>query len=108
MNKYEDLGKQIGVLVDQKNKAYGNSFGEVGDFLKILYPNGIPPESYTDALCIVRIFDKLKRIATKKDAFGESPYQDIVGYALLGTQKDNEKRAEAGKITVDSKEILKG
>lgn len=92
MGKYQDLANKIGALVDEKNAAYGNSFGEVGDFLRILYPNGIPPEAYTDALCIVRIFDKLKRIATKKDAFGESPYQDIVGYALLGTQKDNEAR----------------
>lgn len=92
MSKYQDLANKIGALVDQKNKAYGNSFGEVGEFLKILYPTGIPPESYTDALCIVRIFDKLKRIATNKEAFGESPYQDIVGYALLGTQKDNEAR----------------
>lgn len=95
MGKYQDLATKIGALVDEKNTAYGNSFGEVGEFLRILYPNGIPPEAYTDALCIVRIFDKLKRIATNKDAFGESPYQDIVGYALLGTQKDNEARSQA-------------
>jgi len=86
--KYEELGKQIGALVDEKNKAYGDSFGQVGKFLEILYPNGIPVSAYTDALCIVRIFDKLKRIATNKDAFGESPYRDIAGYALLGTIKD--------------------
>jgi len=91
MTKYTELAKEIGNLVDEKNKAYGNSFNEVGEFLKILYPNGIPVESYTDALCIVRIFDKLKRIATNKDAFGESPYRDIAGYALLGAQKDLEK-----------------
>lgn len=91
MTKYTELANEIGNLVDEKNKAYGNSFNEVGEFLKILYPNGIPVESYTDALCIVRIFDKLKRIATNKDAFGESPYRDIAGYALLGAQKDLEK-----------------
>lgn len=106
MSKYRDLGTKIGALVDEKNAAYGNSFGEVGDFLRILYPNGIPPEAYTDALCIVRIFDKLKRIATKKDAFGESPYQDIVGYALLGTQKDNEARdkSQPKQMLLDSKQ----
>jgi len=93
-NKYEDLGKQIGALVDEKNAAYGNSFGQVGDFLKILYPNGIPVDSYTDALCIVRMFDKLKRIATKKDAFGESPYRDIAGYALLGVLKDEQPQED--------------
>lgn len=102
MGRYQQLANKIGELVDEKNKAYGNSFGEVGDFLRILYPTGIPPEAYTDALCIVRIFDKLKRIATAKDAFGESPYQDIVGYALLGTQKDIDKR-----VTSEAKKFVK-
>jgi hypothetical protein len=89
--KYEKLGQEIGQLVDEKNKAYGDSFGQVGKFLEILYPDGIPVSAYTDALCIVRIFDKLKRIATDKNALGESPYRDICGYALLGTMKDEEQ-----------------
>lgn len=92
MGKYKTLANRVGELVDQKNAAYGNSFGEAGDFLKILYPNGIQPEQYTDMLCMVRIFDKMKRIATKKDAFGESPYQDIVGYGLLGLNLDEETK----------------
>lgn len=79
-----DLATEIGNLVEEKNRAYGDSFAKTGDFLRLLYPNGIPPEKYNDALCIVRIFDKLKRIATDKDALGESPYRDIAGYALLG------------------------
>lgn len=86
--KYEELGREIGALVDEKNTAYGNSFAKCGDFLRLLYPNGIRPEQYTDALCLVRIFDKQMRIATKKDAFSESPYRDIVGYGLLGVAKD--------------------
>ena len=85
---YEELAQQVGALVDEKNRAYGDSFHKAGDFLKIIYPDGIPPEKYIDALCIVRMFDKLMRIATKKDAFGESPYQDIMGYALLGMKND--------------------
>ena len=88
IGKYESLGKKIGSLVDSKNAAYGNSFDQAGDFLRLLYPNGIKPEQYGDMLCVVRIFDKLKRIATQKDAFAESPYQDIVGYGLLGTERD--------------------
>lgn len=87
--KYKDLAERVGALVDEKNQAYGNSFDDCGQFLKLLYPEGIPTDKYSDMLCIVRIFDKLKRIATKKDAFGESPYSDIVGYGLLGLEKDN-------------------
>lgn len=88
MSKFEDLARDIGKLVDEKNAAYGNSFEQAGDFLRLLYPDGIPPEKYGDMLCVVRIFDKLKRIATKKGAFSESPYQDIVGYGLLGVERD--------------------
>ena len=37
------------------------------------------------------MIDKLFRIATRKDAFGESPYRDIAGYALLGLVSDLEE-----------------
>jgi len=92
MGKFEKLATKVGALVDEKNKAYGNSFNDAGDFLRLLYPNGIPPEKYTDMLCMVRIYDKMKRIATQKDAFNESPYRDIVGYGLLGLDKDQKKK----------------
>jgi hypothetical protein len=90
--RYGTLGKEIGSLVDEKNAAYGNSFAKCGEFLKLLYPNGIQPEQYSDAPCLVRIFDKQMRIATNKDAFGESPYRDIVGYGLLWVAKDAKRR----------------
>jgi hypothetical protein len=86
--KYEQIGKTIGKLVDEKNKAYGNSFNESSNFLKILYPDGIPVEQYTDALGIIRVFDKLMRIAHKKDAFGENPWNDIGGYAILRSDQE--------------------
>jgi len=85
---FSDIGREIGELVEEKNKAYGSSFDKCGTFLKLLYPDGVEPEQYTDMLCIVRMFDKLIRIATNKDAFGESPYRDLVGYGLLGVRKD--------------------
>jgi hypothetical protein len=34
---------------------------------------------------------KLFRIATKKDAFGESPFKDIAGYGILGVANDEEQ-----------------
>lgn len=82
--KYEAIGQQIGKLVDEKQAAYGDSFGKSGDILRVLYPQGISLEQIDDALCIVRIVDKLFRIATDRDALGESPYRDIAGYGILG------------------------
>ncbi|MDU0200147.1 hypothetical protein ACYEXS_19585 [Paenibacillus sp. MAH-36] len=82
--RYSELGLKIGELVDEKQAAYGDAFSKCGEFLKLLYPKGIEPDKYIDALCLVRVFDKLMRIATDKDALGESPYRDIAGYGLLG------------------------
>lgn len=84
---YEAIGKSIGALVDEKQDAYGDSFGKSGDVLRILYPDGVSPEKYDDMLAVVRIVDKLFRIATDAAAFGESPYKDIAGYGILGSGK---------------------
>ena len=54
--------------------------------------DGIQPDSYDDALAITRVIDKLFRLATRKDAFGESPWKDICGYALLGMANDEETK----------------
>jgi hypothetical protein len=81
---FEEIGLAIGKLVAEKNAAYGDSFGKSGEFLGLLYPSGIRPEQYRDALCLVRIFDKMMRVATDKKAFGESPYRDITGYGIVG------------------------
>lgn len=84
MKTFIEIAAEVGALVTDKNQAYGSSFAKTGAFLRLLYPNGISPAAYDDALLLVRIFDKQMRIATAKDAFGESPYRDIAGYGLLG------------------------
>ena len=80
---YSQRGKEIGELVERKNKAYGDSFAKSGEILRILYPDGIEPDQYDDVLAIARIIDKLFRIATDRDALGERPYEDIAGYSIL-------------------------
>jgi len=82
--KYENIGKEVGILCAEKNEAYGDSFGQACRILEVLYPEGIRPSQYRDALAITRVIDKLFRLANKKDAFGESPWRDICGYAILG------------------------
>ena len=88
MKNYEEIGTQIGKLVQEKNEAYGDSFGQACKILDVLYPVGIKPNQYRDALAITRVIDKLFRLANKKDAFGESPWRDICGYAILGVAND--------------------
>ena len=96
MNKYKEIASEIGDLVQEKNNAYGDSFGQASRILEVLYPSGIKPFQYTDALAITRVIDKLFRIANKKDAFGESPWRDICGYAILGVANDEDE--EKGRI----------
>lgn len=85
---YEEIGIGIGKLVQEKNVAYGDSFGQACKILEVLYPDGIKPNQYRDALAITRVIDKLFRLANKKEAFGESPWRDICGYAILGISND--------------------
>ena len=66
MNSLKEISINLGSLLEEKNKAYGSAFSKSSEVLKILYPNGIQPEQYTDLLLTTRILDKLFRIATDK------------------------------------------
>jgi hypothetical protein len=98
--RIERVGLGVTALCVEKNKAYGSSFEKAGEFLRLLYPDGLRPEQYGDALLLVRIFDKQMRVATNPAAFGESPYRDIAGYGLLGAAKDEGEapRDDAGDL----------
>ncbi|MFX0136529.1 MAG: hypothetical protein ACFFDN_23015 [Candidatus Hodarchaeota archaeon] len=72
-NLFVIKGKQIGKLVAEKNKAYGDSFLKTNECLFAMFPEGIKPYQYKDLLYIIRVLDKLFRIATEKEAFGENP-----------------------------------
>jgi hypothetical protein len=89
---FAQLGIEIGELVQSKNAAYGSSFAKAGKFLALLYPAGLQPEQYNNALLLVRIFDKQMRIATDADAFGETPYADIAGYGILGAHMHQQQK----------------
>lgn len=90
--RFVALAREVGQLVEEKQAAYGDSFGKAGAVMRILYPEGIAPEQMDDALAVVRVVDKLFRVATDRDALGESPWRDIAGYGLLGAA-----RVEAGR-----------
>jgi hypothetical protein len=89
---FERIGTEIGQLVAQKNAAYGDAFGKAGEVMRILYPKGVPVEALDDALAVVRVLDKLFRIATNRDALGESPWRDVMGYALLSVERIEAQR----------------
>ena len=89
MNNFANIGNKVGKLVSDKQRAYGDSFGRSGECLRQMFPEGIKPNQYDDLLTIAWILDKLFRIANNPTAFDENPYQDIVGYGLLGMNRHN-------------------
>lgn len=85
---YPELGESIGKLINEKQKAYGDSFSKAPRILAVLYPQGISTEQMDSALTVIRVIDKLNRVATNKvDLMGENPWADIAGYSLLEVMK---------------------
>lgn len=103
---YEEIGQALGKLVDEKQKAYGDSITSCGELLKVFMRGWkgedglyhIPESLLWHISMMVRIIDKQNRIFNNPDfdLMGESPYRDIAGYGLLGDNK-NEKPKGADK-----------
>jgi hypothetical protein len=87
MGHYEQVGAYIGALVDRKNAQYGDSFHQSQRILEVLFPKGIQPYQYQDLLTLVRVIDKLFRIANG-DQGEESAWKDIAGYGILGSKEE--------------------
>lgn len=85
--KIKKIAADISQLVEEKQDAYGNAFERTAEILSILYPNGIGVEQLQDAALLVRVLDKICRIAHDNETMGESPWRDICGYSLLALQR---------------------
>jgi|TARA_R110002020_G_scaffold333507_3_gene548946 hypothetical protein len=96
-NKFSELANGVSNVVAAKQAAYGDSFGKSGECLRQMYPDGIHPDQYDDLLTVTRILDKLFRIANNPTAFDENPYQDIVGYGLLGMKRHSSSSTSSEK-----------
>jgi len=89
---FSELGAKLGATVDEKRRQYGPAAARTGEILAVLYPQGVPVHAYADALLIVRTLDKICRLAQRgedgRDLGGESPWVDVVGYGMIGADKD--------------------
>lgn len=104
-NPFEAQAFQLAQVLEQKRKSYGDSANISGKLLSVLYPYGIRPEQYGECGLIVRILDKLCRIATGKVWFNEDGWMDLAGYAMLGWKmtKDGQKMVETEVGNVSDK-----
>jgi hypothetical protein len=85
----EEIAREVALLVEDKQRQYGNSFGKSARILEVLYPEGVKVEDYQNLLTLTRILDKLFRIATNNGNDKEDPWRDICGYSLLALQKSD-------------------
>lgn len=90
INNHEELGKLLGKFVDEKNKAYQNSFEKVGRIIPIMIEDLTAEEvvkSLPAVVFIARLLDKMIRHIRNTgkggDAMSEDPRMDLVGYMLL-------------------------
>lgn len=90
--RFREMGQELGVLVAGKDAAYGEAIPKVAAMLRVLYPEGIPPEKYLEASLTIRNLDKLCRInCGERAGQGETPWLDIAGYGLQGWALDQER-----------------
>ena len=89
-NDYERTALKIANIVTKKQAQYGNSFNDSGNYLRLLYPNGIRPDQYDDMLTLARDYDKSKRIANGNQG-NEDAWSDKCGYALLSVDRNRKK-----------------
>ena len=89
-----ECGLDITGTVLAKNLAYGDSVNNTDKIVGILYPNGIRPEQIRSFLLIIRMLDKINRLACgDPEAYGEDPWADLGGYAAIGmAQERRDKR----------------
>jgi hypothetical protein len=84
---FEDISLEISQTLEKKNKAYGNSFNKTTEHLKLLFPDGVVDDQYQHLMYIVRILDKIGRIANSSLLPPEEgvldAYKDIQGYTTL-------------------------
>jgi hypothetical protein len=86
--KLRELGQKLGDTVYEKNIRYGSAYKSTAACMKILYPQGIKPGELQDATIIVRVLDKLARIA---NGHFDDSWSDIAGYGLIGTSLHEKK-----------------
>lgn len=92
---FAELGLEVGKLVDEKQKAYGDSVTKCYEIMKVLLQDYHDeknhtytiPESLLEIMLLdVRKIDKLNRRFSNPDGdlMNENPFKDDVGYSLLG------------------------
>jgi len=98
-NSVRSIARDVVVIVEEKNKEYGSAFQKVSEILAILFPNGIPTSKYHDVAILIRVFDKICRIASANDKdVKKDAWLDITGYGLLRLSEGDLNGVESERV----------
>ena len=87
------------VVVEEKNREYDSAFQKVSEILNILFPNGIPTNKYHDVAILIRVLDKICRIASANDKnVKKDAWLDITGYGLLRLSEGDLNGVESERV----------
>lgn len=103
-NEYESAGQALGLLIDEKRRQYGGGALErAAAVMTLLYPDGIQPEHYCDAMSLMRVVEKLCRVAGGNQG-DEDAWIDIAGHGLVaGAISAKRRESEPALGTTDPK-----
>jgi len=95
----EVIARDVASMVKEKNRGYGNAFQKVSHILSILFPNGIPTNKYHDVAILIRVLDKICRIATANDKGArKDAWLDLTGYGLLRLSEGDLNGVESEEV----------
>lgn len=110
-DRLRELAASLGDLLASKQAQYGDSVGATSEILRQLYPDGIALENYDGLQLVVRILDKLKRVATHglgQDLGRENPMLDVAGYGLLGVELAERRALDAAEAASQRESVAAG
>jgi hypothetical protein len=81
--EFSEIADELATMLAVKNRKYGDSYAKMAHVLPLFYPNGVPADGLLDAVFILRIVDKLMRIASDQRDDEEDPLLDLCGYGIL-------------------------
>jgi len=95
----ESISRDVVSIVKEKNREYGSAFQKVSHILSILFPNGIPTNKYHDVAILIRVLDKICRIASANDKdVKKDAWLDITGYGLLRLSEGDLNGVESERV----------
>ncbi|HNC56972.1 MAG TPA: hypothetical protein PLP33_16140 [Leptospiraceae bacterium] len=103
---FREIALKQAELLEKKNRAYGGSFNKTSEHLKLLFPDGIVDDQYQHVMFIIRVLDKLSRIANSSLLPPEEgcldAYFDINGYSFLAIKKMLDEKTLEEETVKDS------